>query len=119
MLPVKCNGHAVILNLGLIFYLVKNQPKHNPVLSIRGISFTDTQVEELMALLEVLTSPCVEYIECLGIRLPDELRNMSCFSFIFSLGYIHLVSQISINHTVTYGSHNSHKIILNILVITF
>ncbi|NQY88929.1 MAG: cytochrome-c peroxidase [Colwellia sp.] len=39
--------------------------------SIEDISLTDTQVEELLAFLEVLTDPCVEDRECLSKWIPD------------------------------------------------
>ncbi|MFT5813944.1 MAG: cytochrome c peroxidase [Psychroserpens sp.] len=43
----------------------------NGITSIEDISLTDTQVEELLAFLAVLTDPCVEDRECLGKWIPD------------------------------------------------
>nr|WP_297349225.1 cytochrome c peroxidase [uncultured Glaciecola sp.] len=41
------------------------------ITSIEDISLTDTQVEELLAFLGVLTDPCVEDRECLSQWIPD------------------------------------------------
>ena len=41
------------------------------ITSIEDMSLTDSQIEELLAFLEVLTDPCVENRECLGKWIPD------------------------------------------------
>ena len=69
-LPPNIQAVDMIINTqGVIDKLVANRA--DGISSIKQMTLTDTQIEELVAFLEVLTDPCIENRKCLGKWIPD------------------------------------------------